>query len=200
MTFTALSQNRVELRWLKAVTHDSAGRFVRLARLQNPSFAILGVPTGFDTDVVFAADDAAALAPTGVADDVRMAPVEAETAAPDKAAAPETPSRRIVGSMLSARPTSASHAVPLANDAEAAPAADGKAAPAAVAKVAAAAQLLLARLLASKAENICRKFLDAGSLQAQVPGRKYCVAWEITLGKGTWGTVHKGFRHSVPLQ
>ena len=114
MTFTALSQNRVELRWLKAVTYDSAGRFVRLARLQNPSFAILGVPTGFDIDVVFAADDAAAVAPTGVADDVRMAPVEAETAAPDKAAAPETPSRRIVGSMLSAGPTSASHAVPLA--------------------------------------------------------------------------------------
>jgi hypothetical protein len=96
--------------------------------------------------------------------------------------------------------TSASHAAPPANDAEAAPAADGKVAPAAVAKAAAAPPLLPARLLALQAENICRLFLDAGSFLAQVPGLKYCVVWEITLGKGTWGTVHKGFRHSVPRQ
>ncbi len=108
------------------------------------------------------------------------------------------PQRRRADASLAACFRRGPHLLPmrcrLPNDAEAAPAADGKAAPAAVAKAAAAAQLLLARLLASKAENICRKFLDAGSFLAQVPRLKYCVAWESTLGKGTWGTVHKGFR------
>ena len=71
-------------------------------------------------DVYFPADEAAAAAPTGVADDARGAPDEAAAAALDEAAAPETKRRRILGKRVSVSPTSASHVVPRADDAEAA--------------------------------------------------------------------------------
>ena len=67
--------------------------------------------------------EAAAAAPTGVADDARGAPDEAAAAALDEAAAPETKRRRVVSKGVSVRPTSASHVVPRADDAEAASAA-----------------------------------------------------------------------------
>ena len=65
-------------------------------------------------------DEAAAVAPTGVADDARGAPDEAAAAALDEAAAPETKRRRVVSKRVSVCHTSASHVVPRADDAEAA--------------------------------------------------------------------------------
>ena len=79
-----------------------------------------GEPIGIAEDVYFPADEAAAAAPTGVVDDARWAPDEAAAAALDEAAAPETKRRRILGKRVSVSPTSASHVVPRADDAEAA--------------------------------------------------------------------------------
>ena len=71
-------------------------------------------------DVYFPTDEAAAAAPTGVADDARGTPDEAAAAALDEAAAPETKRLRILGKRVSASPASPSHVVPRADDAEAA--------------------------------------------------------------------------------
>ena len=71
-------------------------------------------------DVYFPTDEAAAAAPTGVADDARGTPDEAAAAALDEAAAPETKRLRILGKRVSVSPASPSHVVPRADDAEAA--------------------------------------------------------------------------------
>ncbi len=194
-----VSQYRVELVWPKAVTYDSAARLVRLAKEQNDSLEIRGEPIGIADDVYFPADEAAAAAPTGVADDARGAPDEAAAAALDEAAAPETKRRRILGKRVSVSPTSASHVVPRADDAEAASAtgpaiayhAEIGAAPAddaqpatrrrwkstpTLAEAASAPVMWPSSLLFLKSENICRRFRTESRRFEDVMD-KYEVTW-----------------------
>ena len=89
VTFRDVSQYRVELKWPKAVTYDGAYRFVRPARDKDRTLEIQGEPTGIAEQVAFAADEAASVALTGIADDARGALVEVAAAAPDDAAASE---------------------------------------------------------------------------------------------------------------
>ena len=97
MAYHDCSQYKVELVWTNAVTYDSPMVLVRYAKGKDASFEILGVPTGI---VTFTADEVAAAAPIGVADD--SAPSEAAASAPDGAAASKTKRRRIVGKRASA--------------------------------------------------------------------------------------------------
>ena len=195
--FRVMSQCKVDLVWPNAVTLDSPCRLIRLAKERTTSFEILGEPTGMD-DV----DEVAAAAPTGVADDARGAPDEVAAAALDEAVVPGTKRRRIVGKMASVCHTSASHVVPLADDAEAASAAGpaiayhAGAAPADDAQPATqrrctsgtplseAAQFLPFVLLSLKSETICRMFQCDDSFEQ---GMDKCdVAWDTDLGKGTF--------------
>ena len=153
------------------------------------------------------------LRPHGVADDARGAPDEAAAAALDEAAAPETKRRRILGKRVSVSPTSASHVVPRADDAEAASAtgpaiayhAEMGAAPAddaqpatrrrwkstpTLAEAATAPEMWPSSSLSS--ENFCRsRFEDAVG--------DYELAWEIPLG-GTFGKVYGRIARGVVNQ
>ena len=157
-------------------------------------------------DVYFPADEAAAAAPTGVADDARGAPDEAAAAALDEAAAPETKRRRILGKRVSVSPTSASHVVPRADDAEAASAtgpaiayhAEIGAAPAddaqpatrrrwkstpTLAEAASAPEMWPSSLLFLKSENMCRRFRTESRRFEDVMDKDE-VAWDNPLGRG----------------
>ena len=135
----------------------------------------MGKARGIADDV----GEAVAAAPTGVADDARGAPVGAATASLDEAAAPETKRRRVGSKGVSVCPTSASHVVPRADDAEAGSAAGPAIADHAVigaapaddaqpatqrrctsgtplAEAASAAEMLPSSLLFLKSEHICR--------------------------------------------
>ena len=173
-------------------------------------------------DVYFPTDEAAAAAPTGVADDARGAPDEAAAAALDEAAAPETKRRRILGKRVSVSPTSASHVVPRADDAEAASAtgpaiayhAEIGAAPAddaqpatrrrwestpTLEEAASAPEMWPSSLLFLKSENMCRRFRTE-SRRFEGAMVKYEVTWANPLGSGTFGTVYGGVARGVVNQ
>ncbi len=195
---------------------------VRLATRQNASLETMGEPIVIADDVYFPADEAAAAAPTGVADDARGAPDEAAAAALDEAAAPETKRRRILGKRVSVSPTSASHVVPRADDAEAASAtgpaiayhAEIGAAPAddaqpatrrrwkstpTLAEAASAPEMWPSSLLFLKSENICRRFRTESRRFEDVMDKDE-VAWENPLGRGPFGTVYGGIARVVVNQ
>ncbi len=71
ITFQHVSTYVVELVWQHAVTCSCPTKMVRLATEQNASFETIGGPLGIVDDVYIAADEVAAAAPTGVADDAR---------------------------------------------------------------------------------------------------------------------------------
>ena len=66
-----VSKYVVELVWQNPVTWNSPSRLVFLATEQNASLETLGEPRRIAVDVYFTADEVAAAAPTGVADDAR---------------------------------------------------------------------------------------------------------------------------------
>ena len=159
-------------------------------------------------DVYVPADEAAAAAPTGVADDARGAPEEAAAAALDEVAAPETKRRRILDKRVSVSPTSASHVVPRADDAEAAsatgpafayhaeigaaPADDAQPAtrrrrtsPPELAEAASGLEMWPSSLLFLTSENICRRFRTE-SRRFEDALDNYEVAWDNPLGRGTF--------------
>jgi hypothetical protein len=108
VTFRDVSQFVVELVWRNPVTCESPSKLVLLAAQQNASMAILGEPIGIAADVYLTADEVAAVAPTGIADDSRGAPDEAAPVALAEAAATHTKRKRIPGE----RDSPASHVVP----------------------------------------------------------------------------------------
>ena len=173
-------------------------------------------------DVYFPTDEAAAAAPTGVADDARGTPDEAAAAALDEAAAPETKRLRILGKRVSVSPASPSHVVPRADDAEAASAtgpaiayhAEIGAAPAddaqpatrrrwkstpTLEEAASAPEMWPSSLLFLKSENICCRFRTESRRFEDVMDKDE-VAWENPLGRGPFGTVYGGIARVVVNQ
>ncbi len=167
-------------------------------------------------------DEAAAAAPTGVADDARGAPDEVAAAALDEAAASETKRRRVVSNRVSVCHTSVSHVVPRADDAEAASAAGPAiayhavigAAPAddaqpatrlrwkstpLLAEAASAPEMWPSSLLFLKSENICRRFRTESRRFEDVMDKDE-VAWDNPLGRGPFGTVYGGVARGVVNQ
>ena len=177
VTCSDISECCLELRWMRAVTYDSAARIVSLSKKENPGLEIVGHPSGFteSQERPQSASDAAAPAesapaPTGPGNDPAGAgPLEGK--------------RRRLRMKTTPRECGAGK---IASTSAPAP---GQSDQSALAAASLPPPVPL-RLMALKSEAAVAEFQGAGRRPEQSP--KFAVQWEAKLGKGSYATVYAG--------
>ena len=169
VTVRDVSNHRIDLVWERPVTFASAARLVELAQQRDASFETVGEPRGAD-EVVTA---------KGIPDAKTADEVVEQSTKRQRAAEHESPVRTACGAASASQRAN----VHCADDQAAS--ADGALTTAATNT--SSIPGCPSHLLALKAENIFRRYANT---DIKNDSCAYSVAWEETLGKGTFGEVY----------